>query len=507
MTTTINYFGRMLCALLLCAGVVLTSCEENNPIDDGNNTEQGGNENNGNENGGGQETPEPEEPVTLNLGEVTYYSATFTGHLNVTASDIPFTQVTLFYSDAETFNIVTAKSESITSFDAGQNFTITLTGLECFTKYNYSLYVKVRSSEETYSEILSFTTLQHPYLTEDDLDVSAATDLSSTESANCYIVSEAGLYKFKTVKGNSSESVGNAASADILWETFGTDATPMPCDLISGVCHSDNYIVFEVNETFREGNAVLHAKDSDGNIIWSWHIWLTDQPQEQVYYNDAGTMMDRNLGATSATPGDVGALGLLYQWGRKDPFLSSSSIFDNVVAKSTISWPSAVMSDLSNGTMAYTIANPTTIIRTHNDDYNDWHYSDTETKEIDKAFWTTSESSKSIYDPCPVGWRVPDYQVWANWYGPIDNAPSYDEVNRGRNFSNIFGDASIIWYPASGSILNGHLGGVDNIVSYCWSASIGNDESYAFAMGQGNAGAGIYTGGKALGRSVRCIKE
>ena len=38
-------------------------------------------------------------------------------------------------------------------------------------------------------------------------------------------------------------------------------------------------------------------------------------------------MMDRNLGATSATPGNVGSLGLLYQWGRKDPFLGSSSDF------------------------------------------------------------------------------------------------------------------------------------------------------------------------------------
>ena len=29
--------------------------------------------------------------------------------------------------------------------------------------------------------------------------------------------------------------------------------------------------------------------------------------------------MDRNLGALSATPNDAKALGLFYQWGRKDP--------------------------------------------------------------------------------------------------------------------------------------------------------------------------------------------
>ena len=90
-----------------------------------------------------------------------------------------------------------------------------------------------------------------------------------------------------------------------------------------------------------------------------------------MYYNNAGTMMDRNLGVTSATPGDVGALGLLYQWGRKDPFLGSSSISSNIEAASTITWPSAVSSDSSNGTTEYAIANPTTFIIYNSSNY-DW---------------------------------------------------------------------------------------------------------------------------------------
>lgn len=89
---------------------------------------------------------------------------------------------------------------------------------------------------------------------------------------------------------------------------------------------------------------------------------LTDKPEEQVYYNKAGTMMDRNLGATSAIPGDVGALGLLYQWGRKDPFLGSSSIRRNKEALSTISWPLPVVSTSNTGTIEYSITHPTTYI-------------------------------------------------------------------------------------------------------------------------------------------------
>lgn len=486
----------------------MTSCEESDPIDD-DKTEQGGNENNGNENEGGQETPEEEDPATLSLGEVTYYSATFTGHLNVPASEVSFTQVSILYSDSENFNVGAATSVAVSSFDSEQNFTVTLTDLKCLTKYNYCLYVKEKSAEETYGEIQSFTTLQHPYLTEEALDVSAATDMSSTESANCYIVSETGLYKFKAVKGNSNESVGNVATAEVLWETFGSDVTPMCGDLISGVCHKDGYIAFEVNKTFKEGNAVIHAKDAEGNIIWSWHIWMTDKPQEQVYFNDAGTMMDRNLGATSATPGDVGALGLLYQWGRKDPFLGSSSIDHAVKAKSTITWPSTVSSNSSNGTIDYATANPTTFI-TDNSRNDDWYY--TGDSSTDNTRWTTSSNDKSIYDPCPAGWRVPDGAsngIWSKALGSssyFSQSSLYDSTNKGMNFSGKFGSNQTIWYPDPGwrDYDYGRLYGVGG--GY-WSASPYGNYAYGLSFNDdGRVSPSTYAS-RAIGISVRCLQE
>ena len=39
-------------------------------------------------------------------------------------------------------------------------------------------------------------------------------------TANCYIVSAAGAYKFPAVKGNTTESVGTVASAALVWETY-----------------------------------------------------------------------------------------------------------------------------------------------------------------------------------------------------------------------------------------------------------------------------------------------
>ena len=447
---------------------------------------------------------EVEGPLTWSLDKVTEFSATFSGHLEVPASDLPFSQVIVYYSDAENFNINTAKSAFAASFDREQNFTITLTGLNYGTKYNYCVLAEIKT-EKIYGEIQTFRATVPIYDDQQDLNMADATDLSSSASANCYIISEAGLYKFKTVKGNSTTSVGSVAFASILWETFGTDTAPELLDLISGCCYKDGYIVFQTADTFKEGNAVIAAKDADGNILWSWHIWLTDQPQAQVYKNNAGTMMDRNLGATSATPGDVGALGLLYQWGRKDPFLGSSSISDVIEAKSTITWPSAVSSDSSKGTIDYATAHPTTSI-TSNSRNSDWYY--TGDSSNDNTRWTTSESSKSIYDPCPAGWRVPDGGSNGIWSRAGFDDTTYDRINRGMSFS--ISSPSTTWYPASGwrGINYGDLSDVGRNGLY-WSAS--PNGTYAYHLGfdyYGYVNPSYYGNySRVCGFSVRCLQE
>ena len=84
MKTTINYFSRGLCALLLCAGLVFTGCTEG-PLGDDQKTEQGGNE-----------TPEP--LVTASIQNITYKGVEVTGKLNVLPSDLPFCTVVVYYS-------------------------------------------------------------------------------------------------------------------------------------------------------------------------------------------------------------------------------------------------------------------------------------------------------------------------------------------------------------------------------------------------------------------------
>ena len=67
-------------------------------------------------------------------------------------------------------------------------------------------------------------------------------------------------------------------------------------------------------------------------------------------------MMDRNLGATSSIPGSGCEYGLLYQWGRKDPFLGAQ--YDGAwgLSASTIEWPTPVVSDATNGTIEYVVS-------------------------------------------------------------------------------------------------------------------------------------------------------
>lgn len=298
-----------------------------------------------------------------------------------------------------------------------------------------------------------------------DTDTKSYEDLSAEGTANCYLVSEAGDYKFKAVVGNSDATVGNVKTVEVLWESFGTDVMPDVGDLIASVSYKNGYVRFSTPESFNEGNAVIAAKNSKGTILWSWHIWCASEGwQEQEYYNNAGVMMDRNLGATSATPGSVGAIGLFYQWGRKDPFLGLSSIssssLSNKQAVSTGNWEVE-----SGGSLANAEANPMTFYTN---------------MRLPEYAWGTKKTS---YDPCPVGWRVPDGDetgVWATALGSfkefkIDTGTSY-----GMNFGGILGDNQEIWYPASGYI-DGTNGDYYYNTGYYWSSSTGSS-SYAYCL-------------------------
>jgi hypothetical protein len=267
-------------------------------------------------------------------------------------------------------------------------------------------------------------------------------------------------------------------------------------DLIKEVGYKNGYIYFSTPETFRNGNASIAVRNSKDVILWSWHIWYSEEGWiDHIYANNAGTMMDRNLGATSAIPGDVGAFGLLYQWGRKDPFMGSCAKSGTTLATSTGSWNTVS----GEKTIDWAEENPTTYItgsKWCSGQGNGWH---------------TSKSVKGLYDPCPVGYRVPDGGSDGFWATATNgwNSSIMEWTNSGFTWTLADGTTAA-WYPAVG-FRNHDSGALSNVGSrgYCWSAFPSpSNSSYAYDLYFLN-GSVFPTGSDTRGRgfSVRCVRE
>ena len=95
--------------------------------------------------------------------DITDRSATFIGCLDIPEKYLPYSQITLYYSDAEEFNIYTAQIATTTFFDYNSSFSIVLTNLNAGTTYTYCLCVKVRG-EEVYGDAYEFRTEDEPTL-------------------------------------------------------------------------------------------------------------------------------------------------------------------------------------------------------------------------------------------------------------------------------------------------------------------------------------------------------
>ena len=242
-------------------------------------------------------------------------------------------------------------------------------------------------------------------------------DLSAASSANSYIINAADdgnankLFKFRAYKGKSTQNVGAIKSVEVLWETDNTATAVTKGDIIKEVAYDyqsgNTYfeIYLKTPSTLKAGNALIAAKDAGANILWSWHIWM---PATAISALDGTELVgvskiqDRNLGALVATSmlGDPNPLsiGLNYQWGRKDPFPGIVSFTSNTgAAVAGTEWTS--MSALI--TTDYSVAHPTLYAHIVEVDDGVWN------SEDPKTLWNSSENEKTIYDPCPPGYRVP----------------------------------------------------------------------------------------------------
>ena len=349
------------------------------------------------------------------------------------------------------------------------------------------------------------------------------------EMANCYVVKPRSTVHFPT-RNLPAEFQSNVSMAPqaaptrassyvyivsyaVLWESYGTSTTPTQGSVVASVA-ADNNGGIVVTAGSREGNAVVAMKVND-DIVWSWHIWVTNADLEalaQTYRNFDGKVMDRNLGALSSKSGEVGSLGLLYQWGRKDPFPGASAIDANTMAATTATWPATQSSNAETGTFDYVVAHPMVYISSNSKNY-DWYY--TGDRYTDANRW---HEGKGFFDPCPPGWHVPDYDLWENAI-PYDGKrftasttpswTSFSTVAKAAHLTTWFGASSPCWYPASGYLsTSGTTLRLSQVGAYgrYWSCDP-STTYYANSLYFSKDELMLSSSQRAGGYSVRCVKS
>lgn len=327
------------------------------------------------------------------------------------------------------------------------------------------------------------------------------THLDADGNSNCYIIHGPGLYTYNVgVAGNgkqphpqdySTSTLGFDPANLITSENFKLDwlwASGRSFDAVAGsndietvkkiltsiaLSGSDGILQISLSEEQANlsGNIMValyedannnNVCDASEKIKWSWHLWLGtpvaqhykfENTDNKVSSTDLGEplnnedwyMLDRNLGAESNELGDPRAAGLYYQAGRKDPFIGyndqtgSTSWASNRVKTylNTATFPSHAAWKTNAGT--FNVANVV--------NYPMSLFGATGKAEIFTYGWvqgtqSTINNSKTFFDPCPPGYKLPTTREWDNFKNS-----EYYNANASITKTGVFGYCA--WNKAS----------------------------------------------------------
>lgn len=374
-------------------------------------------------------------------------------------------------------------------------------------------------------------------------------DLSrEVRTANCYHFAGSGNYMFRATRGNEKEVIEGIDHVDVLWKAQTYNSTDLKGKIVDEktITYKNGYVLFSGNGS--QANAVVAAYDKSDNILWSWHIWSLNsaRPLQDVTVNGL-TMLDRNLGALYADKYAEGGkttsiltAGYLYQWGRKDPFPGRGQEGSAAVIMKMMDKDNNPMGKLSNEatprmTAPLTIDGPATVAQSiaHPDKF---------IKMTVAGHWasdmadTWGGDSKTIYDPCPYGYRVPKaadfgtYWVTANFTPTVvensgNSRPSYHgfSYSDGTNttFFPITGQLSWNSGAMSGAYLgNNNLSTTATVEAYgrMWTRDLVEGEGHTILQVRGAVGKGAgwdarassvstFNHANSYAMAVRCVKE
>lgn len=214
-----------------------------------------------------------------------------------------------------------------------------------------------------------------------------------------------------------------------------------------------------VNSGTPLGNVVVAVK-KNGIILWSWHLWITNYnpdaivllysqyfiPNKAKRYTASGTdavdrytgalwsntglykdkfIMDRNIGARDASlaghgAGEYGVGALYYQYGRKDPFPGNAASGKGFLI------------NIGCDNVADAVKKPMNFAT--NTNWTDGKYNEVTNTWNDPMISKGTKMKKSIFDPSPLGWCVPQYETWSEFnetsftWNDFINAREYGDV-------------------------------------------------------------------------------
>ena len=302
------------------------------------------------------------------------------------------------------------------------------------------------------------------------------------------------------------------ANATLVWQD--------EQNLVTGVGLSGGFLTFTVAQsTIKQGNAVVAVRDASNTILWSWHIWVTDyvpgtglktitnfqnynytilpvnigwcdekrenyaerqvkvrfkQQTTQGYAGTTETVTVKQKAHTNIILGD----NTYFQWGRKDPFVGAhagninKTWYDASGATHTDELPATSSFPYEDVCITSGITQPNTFC-TNN--YMDYKYANL--WSANNTVYTANDNPvvKTIYDPCPAGYKMPPSNVFTGFTTTGQNTSNSSQFNvqgpwnNGWNFYCDPSKTQTVFFPGTGW-RNGSS--VPSLVGYdgtCWS--------------------------------------
>lgn len=355
------------------------------------------------------------------------------------------------------------------------------------------------------------------------------------KTANCYILDLNTPGKKTSISILQANSDGTERiSGDDVTPVFLWSDNPIAKENFEMVYNPNGKSIDITNKVPYSGNIIIGA--SVGGVIkWSWHLWCfapgqlsSDQKVMEKPYMEY-TWMDRALGAYDLNDPN-GCAGLLYQHGRKDPFVGKSWAADPVIGErdepSIYYYDSqftmkdnhpyfgdaCIQTKNEENNIEFAISHPFVFIRGnrihisgtgHETEVDsDWATNSLEARNKTLDLWV-KDGEKTIYDPCPYGWRVPEGHTAGPFAGFLLNTQQL------QSSSCSWPEAGVFYYAAmrrdAGELI--HMTSVGRI-HFRW-AEVFADKGAAncTSMGPNELVYRLRDVTRCLGVSIRCVKD